>query len=303
MIGPDYIQFYPTLRCNRTCDFCFNRSMPSLPDMSFNDFRAMLAVFGRVRVRTIDIMGGEPTLHPDILTFVREAGAQGYNINLSSNGSNLQILSKIMSLGSSITVGISVNDRDAFEHIRGFVREQKPVVKMVFNPEPDKAMIEEILSHGPKRFYLIYRDALDEGGLQAAVPFYTFKSHVENHFGLQHVGTVHCGGFLPDTKEYPELAQVRCPAGTTKLGVMPDGSVYPCNLFFGVKDFYLGNLLADRFTNIWNHGRLAFFRTFTANPCPVQSCELHAECHGGCPAHSFFSTNDLSAADPRCCPV
>ncbi len=298
MTGPDYIQFYPTLRCNRTCDFCFNRRVPAMPDMSLSSFVLMLDAFEGTGIRTLDIIGGEPTLHPDITTFVLEAGARGYFINLSSNGTNLDVLARIMNLGKHITVGISVNDRPTFEHVHGFIREHKPVVKTVFTPEPDRALIEQILASGPEKFYFIYRDVTKDD-LHAGVPFHRFKAEVERTFG-QEAGTVYCGGFLPDVHEYPELAGVRCPAGTTKLGVMPDGSVYPCNLFFGTKEFLLGNILHDSFTDIWNHGRLAFFRTFRSNNCSDRSCEFHAECHGGCPAQSACTTGGLSARDPRC---
>ena len=71
--GPDFIQLYPIIRCNKTCDFCFNRSMPALHDMSMNDFGIMLNVLTRNSVKTIDIIGGEPTLHREIAAMVRMA--------------------------------------------------------------------------------------------------------------------------------------------------------------------------------------------------------------------------------------
>ncbi len=268
--------------------------------MPITEFRAMLDVFKGTSIKTIDIMGGEPTMHADIVAFVQEAERRGYLVNLSSNGSNLKILSEIMNLGPTVSVGISINDRKTFEQVRGFIGERHPVVKTVFSRELDRALIEEILSLRPKRFYLLYRDIPDKEDLHEAVPFPVYKAEVEKDFGQQ-VGMVYCGGFLPGAKEHAELGGVRCPAGTTKLGVMPDGSVYPCNLFFGKKGFSLGNILADRFADIWHHRRLAFFRTFTANPCPIHVCRFHAECHGGCPAQSFLSTGHVSSADPRCC--
>ena len=66
--GPDYIQLYPTLRCNRACEFCFNRSLPSVEDMSPAAFRETLDVLARISVGTLDIFGGEPTMHPDIVS-------------------------------------------------------------------------------------------------------------------------------------------------------------------------------------------------------------------------------------------
>ena len=298
--APDYIQFYPTLRCNRSCDFCFNRSMPFMEDMALSDFMKMLEVLGRTSVKTLDIIGGEPTMHPDIVTFIGKARDRRLSVNISSNGSNLAVLGEIMKLGDEVTVGISINDRETLEQVRGFIQTHKPVVKTVYSPGIDRGMIEEILSLGPKKFYLIYRDALDERELDGTVPFPRFKAAVEQRFTPHQAGMVYCSGFLPDIENYPELARARCPAGTTKLGVMPDGSVYPCNLFFGKKEFLLGNILTDPFVSIWRHSRLDFFRRKSENSCPRHSCTLHPNCHGGCPAHSLFITGDLAAPDPRC---
>lgn len=299
--APDYIQFYPTLRCNRSCDFCFNRSLPVVPDMSFQDSTSLIDKITGLGVKTLDIIGGEPTLHPDIVRFVCEAARRGLNVNISSNGTNIETLNELMSAGSRVSVGISINDRETFDQLKKFIQQHKPLVKAVYSLAIDLMLITDVLLLRPRKFYLIYRDVLDPDDLGTSVPFYRFLSNAQQQrYHAANVGTVFCSGFLPDTRQYPELASVRCAAGTTKLGVMPDGSVYPCNLFFGKKEFLLGNILTDPFEAIWGHPALAFFRTFHGNRCPRKSCELHAQCHGGCPAHALFLSNDLSAPDPRC---
>ncbi|HXY53824.1 MAG TPA: radical SAM protein [Nitrospirota bacterium] len=298
--GPDYIQFYPTLRCNRSCDFCFNRAMPFTSDMSLHQCKTMLDVLQRVSVRNLDIIGGEPTMHPDISSFVGEAALRGFSINISSNGSNLQVLREILRIREAVTAGISVNDRATLDVVREFIATQQPIVKTVYRPDIDISLVETILSLGPRRYYLLYRDATDRKGLMETLPFHEFMEIVQKKFRLPLVGTVSCSGFIPDLDQYPHLSTARCPAGTTKLGVLPDGSVYPCNLFFGRDDFVLGNILTDPFETIWNHRTLDFFRTFVGNTCPKIACSLHTACRGGCPAHSLIHTGDLSAPDPRC---
>ncbi len=298
--GPDYIQFYPTLRCNRSCGFCFNRAVPSQPDMTLKNFRMLLGVLTRVGVRTIDIIGGEPTLHHDIVSFVRESLASGLSVNISSNGTDLSVLEAIARLGRRVTIGISVNDRETLDHARGFIREHQPVIKSLFSRDIDLDRIGDILVLKPKKFHLIYRDTLHREELRDAVPFHEFTAAIEQRFPSEQVGMVFCSGFVSDTEDCPDLGRVRCPAGTTKLGVLPDGSVYPCNLFFGKREFRLGNLLSDSFKDIWEHRTLSFFRSPVKNSCAQKSCRLHARCHGGCPAHGLFLANDLAGTDPRC---
>ncbi len=249
-------------------------------------------------VKTVDIIGGEPTMHPDLVRFVAEATRRGLHVNVSSNGTNIDVLEKILKTGDTVAVGVSINDKETFDKLRGFIQENHPVVKTVFTPSIDFALIADILSLKPKKFYIIYRDAIARAELDEITSFPEFLKMAAQWDPLQ-TGMVYCSGFVPDPA-YPELSIVRCPAGTTKLGVMPDGSVYPCNLFFGKAEFLLGNILADAFETIWNHQVLAFFRSYAENNCPNRSCGLHNECHGGCPAQSFHLSGDLSAPDPRC---
>jgi radical SAM protein with 4Fe4S-binding SPASM domain len=296
--APDYIQFYPTLRCNRSCDFCFNRGLPPARDMSVDVFRTMLRKMPQ-GVKTIDMIGGEPTVHESIVMLIRHAIDTGFSVNVSSNGTNLARLHDIMGLGGWVTVGISVNDREALGLLADFIRSSRPIVKSVYTQNMDLTLVADILALAPQRFYLIYRDALEREDLDKTVPFPEFLD-AASRFPPDQAGSVYCSGFLPDARNYPDLASVRCPAGTTKLGIMPDGSVYPCNLFFSRPEFLLGNILTDSFDSIWNHPTLAFFRTEDPNGCPETDCRLHDRCHGGCPAHSMMLGGKLDGPDPRC---
>jgi radical SAM protein with 4Fe4S-binding SPASM domain len=288
------------MRCDRTCEFCFNRSMPYVQDASLTECCAMFDRLNTAGVRTIDIIGGEPTMHPDIIHIITEATSRGFGVNISSNGDNIGILDEIASADDRISVGISVNDRETLDHCSPLIRKHRLVVKSVLSREMDESLAKDILALKPKKFYLIYRDITDRHEVHAALPFHQFTKVVRQRFNVPDIGTVFCSGFLPDTKSYPELHHVRCAAGTSKLGIMPDGSVYPCNLFFGKKEFLLGNILIDPWEAIWHHSSLTFFRGYSQNTCTQKSCELHAQCHGGCPAQSHLLCGDIAAPDPRC---
>jgi radical SAM protein with 4Fe4S-binding SPASM domain len=298
--APDYIQFYPTLRCNQACAFCFNRGMSVVPDMGFPEFRRMTDRLAALGVRALDIMGGEPTLHHELPRFLKHARQAGLAVNISSNGTNTILLGKLMDRFPEATIGISINDRKTALDQEHFIRCRRPVVKTVLGTPIDTALINTLLSFGPRRYYLLYRDALAEDQLAHTVPFDMFVHAVRSRFDPARVGTVSCSGFLPDHKNYPLLLRARCPAGTTKLGILPDGSVYPCNLFFGIDRYRLGNILTDRFEDIWHHELLTFFRTFSGNTCPRKECTLHKICRGGCPAHSLIHHGRRAAPDPRC---
>jgi radical SAM protein with 4Fe4S-binding SPASM domain len=297
--APDYLQYYPTLRCNRSCTFCFNRSLPEMEDMGLEAFSSMLEILGSRCVTTIDMIGGEPTLHPEILMLLAGANERGFHVNLSSNGSDVGLLEEIMNRSDKVTVGLSINDRGTLDQTAAFIKKNHPAIKTVFSRSVNHALIADILDLKPKAFYAIYRDAISKRDLDATIPFPRFMHEALTRLNGHPGGMVYCSGFLPDAA-YPELDNVRCPAGTTKLGVMPDGSVYPCNLFFGNAGFLLGNILIDPFEAIWSHRALDFFRAYSGNSCTQRSCAFHSDCHGGCPAQALMLTGDVAAPDPRC---
>ena len=210
------------------------------------------------------------------------------------------MLGNLMDLGPQVTVGISINDHETLAQTAAFIRERKPIVKTVFSPALDITLVRSIVALKPKKFYLVFRDVLDKSELQESVPFHRFMTAVNGEFASSQTGMVFCSGFIAAEHGNRDLDSVRCPAGTTKLGILPDGSVYPCNLFFNREEFLLGNIVEDDFERIWNNRGLAFFRARADNRCSRSSCALHAWCHGGCPAQSFLLTGDLTTPDPRC---
>jgi len=298
-LAPDYVQFYPTVRCNQSCGFCFNRAMPAMDDMPLASIRRMIDRLTSADVGTIDIMGGEPTLHGDLLALIECARRKSMGINISSNGSDTHMLAEIMRRYPGVAVGVSVNDQKGLAALERFIGKHRPIVKTVFSRTVDHELIERTIALRPRAYYLLYRDALEPAGLQEALPLDRFLETVGSRYG-DRAGVVFCSGFLPDLGRYPQLRTTRCPAGTTKLGIMPDGSVYPCNLFFGIDGYRIGNILTDPFETIWKHKALAFFRTFAGNRCTRSSCGLHARCHGGCPAHNLFHHGKPTGTDPRC---
>jgi len=298
--APDYIQLYPTTRCNQACDFCFNKGLSMLEDMTFDDFKRMVGIVKRIGTRTLDIMGGEPTLHEDLMRFVRYALQEGMKLNISSNGTGTGFLAEVRDRYPDVQVGISVNDRRMVPALEDLIGKKRLVVKTVVGKKLDPGLIDDLRDCGPTTLYLIYRDALDAAGLDETAPFDDFLGTVQERYEATQVGTIYCSGFLPDFQRYPALLKTRCPAGTTKLAVLPEGSVYPCNLFFHFPEFRLGNILTQPFEEIWRHPQLSFFRAFAGNRCPRRTCELHAKCHGGCPAHSYAHYGSRSAPEPRC---
>ena len=277
-----------------------------MDDISISDFEALISIVSDIGIKEIDMLGGEPTLHPKFNQIIDLLSGTKLRTTISSNGSNINLLKNISEKyhGDQVSIGISIYSDSIKRELHEYIVTYKPFLKSIFSKE--QAIPEEAKNYIKTLFleyYLIFMDTLSEGDLRNGLPFYVFFQEVNRLKNLyRHVNGVFCSGFIPDIENYPVLQYVRCPAGTTKLSVMPDGSVYPCYLFFRNREFRLGNILIDEFNRIWKNPVLEFFRKFEKNSCINTRCELFSLCHGGCPAVSFMIFGDMNAPDPRCVP-
>ena len=99
-----------TQGCNFRCHFCYNpmlvltregedeknKKEKGLSPLSTED----LFLFLKERYGRLDgvvITGGEPTLHPDLPSFISEIKAFGYDVKLDSNGTNPEMLQELIS--------------------------------------------------------------------------------------------------------------------------------------------------------------------------------------------------------------
>jgi radical SAM protein with 4Fe4S-binding SPASM domain len=234
-----------------------------------------------------------------MLSLVRD---HGLTATFSTNGSRLDILENFASgnFGGRIRAGVSLNEGSVPPELHGFILRHTPMVKGIFRKGSGlPAAMEPYLPNPEIESYVLYADAVTPEDLGTALPFHEFHSELgrlrKEGAG---VGGVHCG-FLP-LHDDSASGKTRCSAGTTKLSILPDGSVYPCYLFFRHRQFLLGNLFTDGFERVWRSPVLGFFRNLEGNPCSRGNCPLHASCRGGCPAVSLLASGDIHAPDPRC---
>jgi molybdenum cofactor biosynthesis enzyme MoaA len=72
-----------TYRCNMSCTYCYN-PIRSLADMDLSYFEEVCRRLpGCVQFK---FLGGEPTLHPDIMGFIRAARRRKHEVTILSNG-------------------------------------------------------------------------------------------------------------------------------------------------------------------------------------------------------------------------
>lgn len=85
-----------TPKCNYDCFYCHNREI--LNSQGTIEVDEVLD-FARRRAKLIEgfvISGGEPTLQPGLIDFIKEIKALGYNVKLDTNGSNLDVVKHVI---------------------------------------------------------------------------------------------------------------------------------------------------------------------------------------------------------------
>ncbi|SMC76284.1 anaerobic ribonucleoside-triphosphate reductase activating protein [Papillibacter cinnamivorans] len=83
--------------CNYNCFYCHNRAIlsPSAPLLEDREIGAFLTSRAGL-LEGVVISGGEPTLQPDLLPFLRKLKAMGYRVKLDTNGSSPGIVESLL---------------------------------------------------------------------------------------------------------------------------------------------------------------------------------------------------------------
>ncbi len=90
-----------TQGCNFKCPYCHNPELvdpklflPTIPEEKIFSFLKKR----QEKLDAVEITGGEPTLQPDLIDFIKKIRELGFLVKLDSNGSNPEILKKIIQL-------------------------------------------------------------------------------------------------------------------------------------------------------------------------------------------------------------
>jgi len=100
-----------TVGCNFACPYCHNpelvTAMKDTPQLTEEAFFVFLER-RRGKLNGVCITGGEPTLHADLAGFVERIRALGYAVKLDTNGSNPEMLRRLLETSSLDYVAMDV---------------------------------------------------------------------------------------------------------------------------------------------------------------------------------------------------
>jgi len=97
--------------CNFRCPYCHNHPLVCYPEqypsIPFEDILSRLCSF-KDWIDGVCFTGGEPTLHGDLPSLIREIKRSGFLIKLDTNGSNPKMLETLIEAGEIDSVSMDV---------------------------------------------------------------------------------------------------------------------------------------------------------------------------------------------------
>ncbi len=307
-----------TYRCNNNCSHCYNARPRNYKEISTADWKRILDQLWQLGIPHIVFTGGEPTLRTDLPELIAHAEKNGQITGINTNGRRLNdrsFLANLIDAGLD-HVQITLESHDSAIHddmvsARGAWQQTASGLKNALaSPlyvmtnttllQANSAYLAETLEYLSQTGVptvglnaLIYSgrgltvgSAIKESSLP---PLLTLaQQHTSTHGQrlIWYTPTQYCH-FDPIQME---LGVKGCTAALYNMCIEPDGSVIPCQSYYQP----LGNLLFDSWDSIWNHEMAVSLRERRDAPAECASCQIFAECGGGCPlARQAIGSDEL----------
>ncbi len=296
-----------TYRCNNECAHCYNARPRSYPELSTEEWKAIIDRLWQIGIPHIVFTGGEPTLRNDLPELVAHAEKTGQITGLNTNARRLSDPGFVQRL---VDAGL--------DHVQVTLESHDPNIhdQMVCAPGAWKQTVAGLRNALDSRLFVMTNTTM----LKDNSPYMAETLDFLAELGVPTVGlnaliysgrgkTVNTG--LPESAlpSLLELARQRtdaheqrliwytptqychfdptlldlgvkgCTAALYNMCVEPNGDVIPCQSYYQS----LGSLLTKDWDAIWNHPLSISLRErhMIAEKCT--NCSLLAECGGGCP--------------------
>lgn len=338
--GPLELTIYPTLKCNLNCKFCFikNKHKP-IEEMPASRWIEIVEEAEKMKVFSISVLGGEPTLYSGINELLTGISRLHINTTITTNGTHISDdLLDIITAADNIVPVFSIqalNEKNRYlmgcdynttlQSLQRFIAKGKRVrINSVYtNQIYDEfyQIIDYCISNGVERYSIgVYTDVNpSNNGInnhtfeEARKLDETLNKYIDAKYGKKHPFRVSLEGCLLYTA-YPELEAASknlseyekiyygCRAGRTKMEVYPNGDVYPCICYENVLE-HPSSLKTGTLQNIWDTDpKMLELRKARCNIASCEKCGYGAICNGGCGAirEQEYHEQYLEHKDRRC---
>ncbi len=296
-----------TYRCNNDCSHCYNARERNYPELTTDEWKLILDKLWNLGVPHVVFTGGEATLRNDLPELIRHAESNGQITGLNTNArrlADMKYAERLVAAGLD-HVQITVESCDEQIHdkmmrskgafkqtIQGlknalasklYVMTNTTMLRTNVRAIPDTLdFLAEIGVPTVGLNALIYSGSgltvgtgLHESELQPLLDMAVEKTSARGQKLIWYTPTQYCN-FDPTQSN---LGVKGCTAALYSMCIESNGDVLPCQSYYTP----LGNFLHDDWDSIWNHKLAVQLRERQNLPFKCETCELVAECGGGCP--------------------
>lgn len=268
---PYSIYFFPTNLCNFRCKYCahagglinFEKVYGLKPEtMSLETFQRAIDQLKEFpdRLKVINLSGqGEPLLNrylPDMIAYASKAGVTE-RIEIITNASllNRELSDRLVDAGvDCIRISLQGMTTEKYKEICGLSLDFEKLTEEIAylfchrgQCEVFVKIMDISLEEGEEeKFYHLFEPITDRMYIEKCKPVYDDVEATQNI----EVGTDRYG-----RRHEPRMV---CPLPFYMLGVLPDGTVSPCETIY-VPDI-LGNVWTDNLVQMWNGERMKQFQ-------------------------------------------
>ena len=289
--APSSVDFFITSRCNLSCVHCFaNREQQEKADLPLKDIDSVFSQLEQMGVLEVRITGGEPLLHREITRILQLFGKKKFRKVLLTNGTLLNEDIVLLLKASGIIPTVSLDDSEAEEHghfrgvkgshertIEGLKLLQKHGVQYGINCCLNKKnldryqdIIDFASKYGCSRIALL--DLKQIGQMSNNPQWVPSDKDYQAIFNRLLVAKaknrkievsldafMHCYP-MQESVLLAKKGIVSCKAGTSRLSIGSDGSIYPCNFAISDNHWNMGNIKNESLSDIWFSDKWLFFR-------------------------------------------
>ncbi len=248
-----------TDRCNLNCRYCYDTlgyNKRKNCDINLEDFSLIIEEAEEIGIFDINLSGGEPFIHKDILKFIEIIKLSNLGISIVSNGTlinkeiakslfNLAVIPFIQISFDGHTPGIHNKTRQLFnETYRGFMnlveeannKELSPSIGIVINKYNffNIHKIIDFFSEFTNRFHLMNvmgHPEIELSDIEKGIFFTEIIPQVKNIAILKslEVSNFNNKKSMPSSFKAKE-SHIDCLAGFTTLVLSPNKEVFPCDI-------------------------------------------------------------------------
>ncbi len=298
-----------TYRCNLACEFCYVGD-PCGRELSTNDLKKILfKIYHEANVPSVSFTGGEPLLREDIVQLISYAAQIGLWTNLITNGTLLYdgTVRSLKKAGlSSAQVSIEGPNREIHDMITGkqgaFDMATRGIALLRETGIPihtNTTLSRHNIVHAKEIVMLAKCLGLNRLSMNLLIPCGRAGGRKDLWASYSEIGD-----HIIDIKRFADEQDVRflwyspvplcmfnpianglgnkaCAAITGLLSIDPTGNIIPCSSWRQP----VGSLLKGNFNEIWQSGRLDYYKRGDYAPAECLQCDDYAVCRGACPLY------------------